>query len=144
MDDASLLRINGRLAIPRNELEVKATRAGGPGGQHVNTAATRIELWWDLAGSPSLTDAQRERLLTRLAGRLDGRGRLRVVSAARRSQLQNREAALERFQALLADALAVRKIRRPTSPTRAAREERLRQKRLRASRKRERRTRGEE
>lgn len=144
MDDASVVRINGRLAVPRRELRYLATRAGGPGGQHVNTSSTRIELWWDVAASPSLTEPQRTRLLERLASRLDGQGRLRVVAAAQRSQLQNREAATERFRDLVAEALRVAKPRRATAPSRAAREARLREKRLRARRKAERRRESDE
>lgn len=138
MDDPSVLPINGRLAIPRSELRYTASRSGGPGGQHVNTSSTRIELWWDVAGSPSLTDDQRQRLLTRLASRLDGSGRLRLVSAAHRSQLQNREAATDRFREIVAEALVVPKVRRATRPTRSSREARLKQKKERGALKRER------
>lgn len=144
MDDPSVLRINGRLALPRSELRYAASRSGGPGGQHVNTSSTRIELWWDVATSPSLSDDQRERLLARLASRLDGSGRLRIVSAAHRSQLQNREAATDRFREIVAEALIVPKARRATRPTRSSKEARLRQKRERGAIKRERRRRDDE
>jgi ribosome-associated protein len=144
MDDSSVLRVNGRLAIPRSEFRYLATRSGGPGGQHANTSSTRIELWWDIAGSPSLTDLQRTRLLERLATRLDAGGRLRIVAAARRSQLQNREAATDRLRAMVAEALVVPKTRRATKPGRAAREARLEQKRRQSALKRERRRRDDE
>ena len=121
----SRLKITGSLSLPWSELHFTASRAGGPGGQHVNTSATRIELWWDLANSPSLTDAQREHLRRRLASRLDSQGRLRLVAAASRSQYQNREAVTERFQKLVAQALQVPKVRKRTAPTKAARERRL-------------------
>lgn len=144
MDDRSALRVNGRLAIPRSELRYVATRSGGPGGQHVNTSSTRIELWWDVAGSPSLTDLQRTRLLERLASRLDAGGRLRVVASAHRSQLQNRDAATDRLRELVAEALVVPKVRRATKPSRAAREARLQEKRRQSTLKRERRRRDDE
>lgn len=144
MDDPSVLQINGRLAIPRSELRYAASRSGGPGGQHVNTSSTRIELWWDVAASPALSEDQRQRLLSRLASRLDRSGRLRIVSAAHRSQLQNREAATDRFREIVAEALVVPKVRRATRPTRTSREARLRHKKERGALKRERRRRDDE
>lgn len=143
MDDD--LVIGPGLMIPADELHWRATRAAGPGGQHVNTSATRVELVWDVAASAVLTDELRQRLLARLASRVDSRGRLRVVSGARRSQLQNREAARERLAELVRAASVVPKRRRPTRPSRAARERRLDEKRRQGARKRERRSpRGEE
>lgn len=144
VNDDALLRINGRLVIPRAELRYAASRSGGPGGQHVNTSSTRIELWWDVAGSPALTEEQRRRLLDRLGSRLDGAGRLRVVSGVHRSQLRNRETVTERFREIVAEALVVPKIRRATTPGRAAREARLEQKRRRGALKRQRRRRDDE
>jgi ribosome-associated protein len=129
------------LRLPRRELIYRASRAGGPGGQHVNTSSTRIELWWDIAGSPSLTEAQRQRLLTRLATRVDSSGALRLVAAGSRSQLQNREEVTARFQKLVAQGLAEPKVRKRTRPTKASKERRLEQKRQRARQKRERRRR---
>ena len=133
------LVVSPALAIPQAELEVRATRSAGPGGQHVNTSSTRIEVVWDVAASPTLGDEQRARLLARLASRLDTSGRLRVVAGTRRSQLQNREAALARLVELVAAALVVPKRRRPTRPTRASKERRLSEKRRRGEKKRERR-----
>jgi ribosome-associated protein len=133
------LVVSPALVIPLAELEVRATRAAGPGGQHVNTSSTRIELVWDVAASPAVGEEVRARLLERLASRLDTSGRLRVVAGARRSQLQNREAALARLAELVAAALVVPKRRRPTKPTRASKERRLTEKRLRGERKRQRR-----
>ncbi len=144
MADDGEIRINARLAVPRGELELKATRSGGPGGQHVNTSSTRIELVWDVASSPSLTEVQRERLLTRLASRLDSQGRLRLVAQGERSQLQNREAALTRFADVVRRALVVPKARKATKPTRASKERRLQQKKQRGQLKRERRRRTDE
>jgi ribosome-associated protein len=125
--------------VPDAELIFRATRAGGPGGQHVNTSATRVEVIWDVAHAPSLTAEERAVILRRLASRIDGKGLLRVVAAERRSQLQNRIAAAERLRALVADALRPPKPRRKTRPSRAAVEQRLAQKRRRAEKKRERR-----
>jgi ribosome-associated protein len=133
------LVVSPALVIPLAELEVRATRAAGPGGQHVNTSSTRIEVVWDVAASPAVGEEVRARLLERLASRLDTSGRLRVVAGARRSQLQNREAALARLAELVAAALVVPKRRRPTKPTRASKERRLTEKRLRGERKRQRR-----
>jgi ribosome-associated protein len=125
--------------VPEAELAVRASRSRGPGGQHVNKAATRIEVVWDVWASPSLTEAQRTRLRERLAARLDSRGRLRVVADGSRSQRRNLEDATTRLRALVQAALRVPKARRPTRPTRAAVERRLDTKRRRAARKQERR-----
>lgn len=133
------LEITPALLLPLSELDYRATRSGGPGGQHVNTSSTRIELWWDIGASPTLKDEQRARLLTRLATRLDGEGRLRIVASASRSQLRNREAATERLREVVAAALAVPKPRKRTKPSRAAKAARLDAKRRRAATKRERR-----
>ena len=133
------LEITPTLLLPLDELEYRATRSGGPGGQHVNTSSTRIELWWDVGSSPTLSDDVRTRLLERLAGRLDGEGRLRVVASESRSQLRNREAATERLRDLVAAALEVRKPRKRTKPTRAAKAARLEAKRRRSALKRDRR-----
>lgn len=132
MTDDAYLDITATLRIPRSELTYRATRAGGPGGQHVNKTATRIELWWHPATSPSLGEDDRARLLARLAPRLDGAGWLRIVAASERSQLRNREAATRRFRAALAAALRVEKPRRKTKPSAAARAARLADKRRRA------------
>lgn len=125
--------------IPEDELDIRATRASGPGGQHVNTSATRIEVRWNVLTSPSLTDSQRTRLLDRLRRRVDQRGFIRVTASARRSQLRNREAAIERLQELVNVALARRKPRKRTAPTAAARQKRLAEKRRRSKTKRDRR-----
>ena len=128
----SVLEISPDLRIPLAELDYQASRSGGPGGQHVNTSSTRIELWWDVARSPSLTEEQRAQLLERLRSRLDSTGRLRLVSSASRSQLRNREDVTERLRSVVASALAVRKKRKPTRPSRAAKAARLDAKRRRA------------
>jgi len=140
MDESTFLNVTPTLAIPRSELEYRATRAGGPGGQHVNTSSTRIELLWDLERSSAVTEEQRERLRAKLAPRLDSGGMVRVVASDRRSQLQDRREAEERLVALVKHALHVPKRRRPTKPTRAAKEKRLLLKRRISEKKRERRS----
>jgi ribosome-associated protein len=139
MPDASSIQITDTVAIPLAELRFQASRSGGPGGQHVNTSSTRVELWWDAAGSPSLTEEQRARIRSRLETRLTGDGQLRIVAGTSRSQARNRDETVERFRTLLAGALAVRRARRPTRPTRASKERRLAQKRARSARKKDRR-----
>lgn len=133
------LVVTPQLTIPQSELDYRASRSGGPGGQHVNTSSTRIEVWWDVANSPSLTPEQRTQLLERLRPRLDSNGRLRLVSSGSRSQLRNREDVTERLRSVVADALAVRKKRKATRPSRAAKAARLEAKRRRASTKQRRR-----
>jgi ribosome-associated protein len=145
MPETPSLDVSPALRLPLAELEFRASRSGGPGGQHVNTSSTRVEVWWDVAASPSLSEAQRARLLSRLASRLDGAGRLRLVSSGSRSQLRNREEVTERLRVLVAKALVVPKVRKRTRPSRAAKAARLEQKRRRAAVKRDRRRpRGEE
>lgn len=140
MADSNFLNIAPGFAVPRSELEYRASRSSGPGGQHVNTASTRIELLWNLDASNVLSDEQRERLRVRLASRLDSTGALRIVSSARRSQQQNRQAADERLAALVRHALHVPKRRRPTKRPRAAEERRLAEKKRRSEVKRARHT----
>ena len=139
MPDTTVLEVSAELRLPLAELEYRATRSGGPGGQHVNTSSTRVELSWDVAGSPTLTSEQRARLLQRLANRLDGTGRLRLVSSTSRSQLRNREEVTERLRRLLAEGLRVPKVRKRTKPSRAAKAARLEGKRRRSATKRDRR-----
>ena len=133
------LVVTPNLSIPLAEIVIRATPSSGPGGQHVNRSATRIEAVWNVTASPVLTPAQRSRLQLRLATRLDGDGNLRVVASDRRSQLQNRSAALERLSGVVSRALAVPKARRATKPTRASKERRLDSKKRRGTTKRERR-----
>ena len=141
-DDASppagdVLLVHGAvpLAIPRSELTARATRAGGPGGQHVNTSSTRIELLWNPTRSHALDGALRSRLIEQLASRLDGAGNIRVVSAEHRSQLQNRQAAEARLAELVRKALVVPKPRKKTKPTKASKERRLEAKKQRGEKK---------
>ena len=127
------------LRLPLSELTFKATRSGGPGGQHVNTSSTQVELWWDVAGSATLSEEQRELLLKGLETRLDQRGRLRLVSSTYRSQRRNKEDVLARFQAMVTEALRPPTPRKRTKPSRASKEARLSDKRHRGELKRKRR-----
>ena len=145
MPDMGFLDVSPDLRVPLAELEFRASRSGGPGGQHVNTSSTRVEVTWDVAGSPALSEEQRQRLLARLASRLDGSGRLRLVSSSTRSQLRNREDVTERLCEVVAQALVVPKARKRTRTPRAAKAARLESKRRRSATKRDRRPpRGEE
>jgi ribosome-associated protein len=128
--------VNEHLTIPESEVQFRATRAGGPGGQHVNTSSTRVELVWHLRGSPSLDPEQRALLLQRLGRRLDSRGRLRIVASESRSQRRNRDTATERFRDLLAKALVLPPPRRQTKVPAAARRARLESKKRRGELKR--------
>jgi ribosome-associated protein len=133
------LRVNDSVVIPRDELVVRATRSGGAGGQHVNTSSTRIEIVWNVQASRALTEEQRERVLQKLSSRLDGDRNVRVVASDRRSQRQNRETAEVRLAELVRQSLVVPKKRRPTKPSRAAKQARLESKRKLSDKKRERR-----
>jgi ribosome-associated protein len=133
------IRVNDSVVVPRDEIVARASRAGGAGGQHVNTSSTRIELVWNVGASRALTDQQRDRVLQKLSSRLDGDRNLRVVASDRRSQRQNRESAEVRLAELVREALIVPKRRRPTKPSRAAKQARLDSKRRISEKKRERR-----
>lgn len=124
-----LLSINDQVAIPLSELAFRYARSSGPGGQHVQRTETKVELLFDLAGSPSLSEAQRALAISRLGGRIDQAGVLHLTSQAGRSQLENRADVIERFRRLLAAALKPPRVRRPTRPTAAARQRRLEEKR---------------
>lgn len=132
-----------RLVLPDAELRERFSRSSGPGGQGVNTTDSRVELSFDLAGSPSVPEPLRARALDRLAGRLVD-GVLTVAASEHRAQLANREAARERMAALLREAVAPPpKPRRPTRPSRAAKERRLAEKKRQSQRKRDRRVDGD-
>ena len=126
------LRVTARLTIPLAEIQLRTSRSSGPGGQHANVTASRVEAVFDVAASPSLSDSQRLRLLERAGPRVS------AVAQDARSQLRNRELALERLRAKLEEALRVRRPRRPTNPTAASRERRLGAKRVNSERKRRR------
>jgi ribosome-associated protein len=127
------LQITPELAIPLDEIELRASRSSGPGGQHANVTASRIEAVFDVEASGALSEEQRALLLRKLGPRVT------AIAQDARSQARNRELALERLRERLAVGLRRRKRRRPTKPPRAARERRLQEKRRTSERKRERR-----
>ncbi|MGH3719227.1 MAG: alternative ribosome rescue aminoacyl-tRNA hydrolase ArfB [Pseudonocardiaceae bacterium] len=127
-----VLPVDGSVSIPESELGWRFSRSSGPGGQGVNTTDSRVELIFDVAASTAFTPDQRDRILQRLSGRLVD-GVLTIVASEHRSQLRNREAARARLAAILRQALAPDPPpRRPTKPSRAARERRLANKRRRS------------
>lgn len=125
--------VNHELAVPLAEVEIRTSRSSGPGGQHANVTASRVEAVFDVGASASLSGSQRERLRARYGERVT------AVAQDARSQARNRELALERLRDRLAAALVVPKQRRATRPSRAAREKRLESKRRASERKRARR-----
>ncbi|MCK9893261.1 alternative ribosome rescue aminoacyl-tRNA hydrolase ArfB [Frankia sp. AgB32] len=134
------IQVRPGLVLPAGELRWRYSRSSGPGGQGVNTADSRVELSFDLAGSPTLSAVLRERAMTRLAGRLHD-GVLTIVASEHRSQLRNREAALERLVDTLQAATArPPRARRATAPSRGSVERRLQAKKRRSSTKRNRRS----
>jgi len=127
------LPVRAGLVIPGTELDERFSTSGGPGGQHANTSHTRVELRFDIATSPTLSDHQRTRLLERFGDEL------RVVADDERSQRRNRDLARERMAARLSSALEPVRHRRPTRPTLGSKRRRLEEKRRRGSTKRDRR-----
>ena len=139
------LEVRRNLVIPGAELQESASRSGGPGGQHVNKASTRVTLRWNVDASDCLTSAQRTRVRRGLAHRLTRDADLIVHARRHRSRSRNRELARERLAELVRDALAVRRPRQPTRPTRASHQRLLAAKKRRAAVKRTRgRVRGDE
>jgi ribosome-associated protein len=136
--DGESIRVTRTVAIPVAEIELRFSRSSGPGGQHAQKSETRVEAIFDVEGSSALSAAQKARVLRR-AGPV-----LRSVAQDERSQLRNRERAVERLVEKLRAALAVPRRRVPTSPTAAARERRLESKRRRSTTKRLRRPPGTE
>lgn len=129
---AEELRIDERLALPLAEIELRTSRSSGPGGQHANVTASRVEAVFDVAASQALDEAQRARLLERLGPVVT------AVAQDARGQSRNRELALQRLAQKLAAGLRVQRKRRPTRPSRAAKQRRLEQKRRTAEKKRRR------
>ena len=128
------LRVTRDLSIPLDEIVVRASRSSGPGGQHANVTASRIEASFDVRASQVLSAAQRERLLARYGPRVT------AVAQEARSQTRNRELALERLRERIARGLHVPRARHATRPTRASKERRLQDKKRQSDRKRSRRT----
>jgi ribosome-associated protein len=130
---AAVLEINRDVAIPLDEVSIRASRSSGPGGQHANVTASRVEATFDVAASRTLDDAQKRRVIARCGPVV------RAIAQDARSQARNRTLALERLAARIARALEVPRPRRPTKPTKASRQRRLDAKRRDATRKRNRR-----
>lgn len=139
MIEETHILINENLSIPLAELEFRFAASSGPGGQHVNKTETKAILLFDVAHSPSLNEAQRTRLMQKLANKLDKNGVLQLQVQESRSQVQNKETAVSRFQQLLAQALKRPKPRRKTTPSPAAREKRLQEKKQHSQKKQNRR-----
>ena len=139
MLEENALVINEAVRIPPSELHYQFVRSSGPGGQHVNRSATQVELTFDLAHSPSLTDEQKARARAACKSYVDKEGVLHLASQTFRSQLQNRLDVTARFVELMRRALRVPQKRRPTRPTAGSKERRLESKRRRSIIKRERR-----
>ena len=124
--------INSDLSIPDSEISFTFSRSSGPGGQNVNKLNTRATLWFNVAGSPSLSETQREMILEKLPTRISREGILRVVSQKHRTQKMNRDAATERFAELLRDALILKPPRRKKRIPAGVRRRRLEDKRSRS------------
>jgi ribosome-associated protein len=129
LDERRRLRVGPELTIPLSEVTLRTSRSSGPGGQHANVTASRVEAIFDVVASPSLSEQQRSRLLARVGPRLV------AVAQDERSQLRNRELALERLAERIERALVVPRKRRATRPSAAARARRLDEKRRSAQRK---------
>jgi ribosome-associated protein len=129
--DTAVILINSELSLPSSEVQYRTTRSSGPGGQHVNKTETQVELLFGVAHSPSLTEAQRQRILSQLKNLIDQDGVLHLTAQSERSQLRNREIVTARFQDLIAEALHVPKKRRPTKPTAASKTRRIESKKRR-------------
>ena len=125
--EAQSIRVTRSVSIPASEIRFRVSRSSGPGGQHANTAETRVEALFDVDASESLTDRQKQRVRTKVGAVV------RAVAQDERSQARNRELAVERLVAKLRDALHVERRRVATRPTKASVERRLEAKRRRAS-----------
>ena len=129
---ADNVRVNRNLTIPGDEINFRFTTSSGPGGQHVNKSSTRVELTWDVAGSPVLGPRQRARIMENLKNRIDSAGLLHLASGRHRSQMRNREEVLDQLARLVAEALIPPKKQKATKPTRSSKEQRLKAKKLRS------------
>jgi len=125
---SSVLHITSSVQIPLSELRFRTSRSSGPGGQNVNKLETRVELVFDVASSPSLSEDQKNVLFTHLASRIDARGVLHISSQKSRSQWENKQLVIEKLVSLLHGALKVRRKRVKTSPTHSSKERRVQSK----------------
>jgi ribosome-associated protein len=133
-----MIEITSQITIPEDELRFTASLSGGPGGQNVNKVSSRVTLWFDVTNSPSLSPEQKDLVLHRLANRISKDGVLRVISQQTRSQIENKELAIERFVELLRDAIKQTPMRKKTRVSKGAKLRRLEEKKQQSMLKRER------
>ena len=126
MTDSESIRVTRSVVVPRSEIELRTSRSSGPGGQHAQKSETRVEAVFDVEASSALSDAQKRRVVAK-AGPV-----LRAIALDERSQLRNKELAIERVVASLREALRVPRRRVPTKPSAASRKRRLEQKKRRS------------
>ena len=132
---SSVLHITSSVQIPLSELRFRTSRSSGPGGQNVNKLETRVELVFDVASSPSLSEDQKNILFTHLASRIDARGVLHISSQKSRSQWENKQLVIEKLVSILHGALKVRRKRVKTSPTHSSKERRVQSKKKHSQKK---------
>ena len=133
-----MIQVTSSLSIPRRELQFRYSTSGGPGGQHANKVATRVTLLFDVKHSSLITEMQKKRIMKHFPTRINASGIMRVVSSKHRSQRANKESTIERFAALMAEALRYRKKRKRSDVPQKSKRRRLEQKRKRADLKRQR------
>jgi ribosome-associated protein len=133
-----MIKITDHISIPEDELSFTASLSGGPGGQNVNKVSSRVTLWFDVVNSPNLSPEQKELVVGRLKTRVSKDGILRVISQQTRSQVENKELAIERFAELLRDAVKQVPIRKKTRVSKGAKLRRLAEKKQRSIQKQER------
>ncbi|MGO9313209.1 MAG: alternative ribosome rescue aminoacyl-tRNA hydrolase ArfB [Syntrophobacteraceae bacterium] len=126
-----MIKITDHISIPEEELSFTASLSGGPGGQNVNKVSSRVTLWFDVVNSAALSPEQKELIMSRLGNRIGKNGVLRVISQQTRSQVENKELAVERFAELLQDAVRQIPIRKKTRVSKGAKLRRLEEKRQR-------------
>jgi len=130
-NEEKYLKVNNKVSVPFSELIFKASKSGGPGGQHQNKTSSAVELLWDIENS-SIDDSLKSRIKEKLQNRIDTEGILHLRADQSRSQFQNKKSVTERFRQFLAQALFVPKPRKKTKPSKAAKEKRLKEKKKRS------------
>jgi ribosome-associated protein len=134
-EPTNVLEVGASIRIPMSELMFRFVRSSGPGGQHVNKTSTQVELTFDIAASAGISEADKRWLLSRLGAKLDTSGLLQIASQEHRSQLRNKTEATRRLVAMLEQALIRPKKRKPTKPSKSAKEKRLKSKKIVAEKK---------